>query len=247
MLNGTKYASLFVFTLALSLPATVTAQWDAPPPGEPPPGDVPPTAVAPEPPPAPPSLTEQPKPKKSGREKEEKKKRSQFGFSLGVPIFLDVPNEVVRPGAAIYFWGGLDIGFVMFGLFGGFQWTPVNLNKAGIAGLSGRTPLNRFFFGPEVRFQYPVGRFLPYLSSTFDVKWWNFRESGVVCSVWWCTTSSVYRFTPGYSGKAGLAVKLGDGPMHLDVAFKWSFTGEGDFFAQSRWWLEPVIGILVRR
>ena len=50
----------------------------------------------------------------------------QGSFSLGVPIFLNVDKNVVRPGADLNFFGGFDIGYAVFGLALGAMWTPIN-------------------------------------------------------------------------------------------------------------------------
>jgi hypothetical protein len=34
--------------------------------------------------------------------------------------------------------------------------------------------------------------------------------------------------------------------VYIDVGFQYSFTGKGDFFEESGWWLAPYAGVLVR-
>ena len=75
----------------------------------------------------------------------------------------------------------------------------------------------------------------------------NTPLSSTRSACWYCSTVSVYRFTPGFTGKAGLAFNIKESGVHIDVAFQYSFTGKGNFFAQSGWWLAPVFGVLVRR
>lgn len=177
--------------------------------------------------------------------------QNKFNWSLniGVPIFLNVDLEVVRPGADLSWVGGLDIGYVVFGLGVGVMWTPINLrNFVDDNGTSGsQSPLTRLYFFPEVRFQVPNDSLvLPYLTGAFDANWWNFRESGLVCGFWWCGRSSIYRFTPGFTGKVGLAFEIKRG-VKIDVGMKYSLSGKGAFFEQTEWWLTPYVGVLVRR
>ena len=177
-----------------------------------------------------------------------------WSLSIGVPIVLDVPREAVRPGANINFFAGADFGWFIIGGDAGLQWTPVDLNGQVVNGnvLSGRHPLTRIYLSlPEFRFQAPnLKVVLPYLSGSFDMNFWNFAETGVACGgfgYWWCGTYSVYRFTPGFTGKAGLGFKIKESGVHIDVGFQYSFTGKGNFFEESGWWLSPYVGVLVRR
>ena len=42
--------------------------------------------------------------------------RFQGGVEVGVPIFLDVDRDIVKPGASLKGWGGFDIGWIVFDL-----------------------------------------------------------------------------------------------------------------------------------
>ena len=102
-------------------------------------------------------------------------------FTLGVPVWLDVDSNVVRPGADLNFFGGFDIGYAVFGLALGAMWTPMNLyNIPGVPPNSGydRSPMTRLYFAPEVRVQVPNNTpILPYLGITFDANWWRVKET----------------------------------------------------------------------
>ena len=173
--------------------------------------------------------------------------RFTWSINIGVPIILDVPRDVVRPGADIFFFGAADFGFFVIGGDFGLQWNPIDLDS--VTGLSGRRPLSRIYLSaPEVRFQVPdLKVVLPYVSFAFDMNFWNFAESTIACGYWYCSDVSVYRFTPGFSGKAGVAFDVKESGVHIDVGFKYSFTGKGNFFEQTGWWLTPYVGVLVRR
>lgn len=180
-----------------------------------------------------------------------------WGLSIGVPIILDVPRENVRPGAAINFFGAADFGWFAIGGDAGLQWNPIDfgggttvtLPDGSTVTLSGRSPLTRIYLSaPEFRFQVPdLPVVLPYISGSFDMNFWNFAETQVGCGYWYCSRYSVYRFTPGFTGKAGLGFNINESGVHIDVGFQYSFTGKGNFFDESGWWLAPYVGVLVRR
>ena len=245
-----KRTSLLVSVLltALLLPVTMaSAQWDASTQE----GTSTTATTAPNPPPAPSDQMVSTTPYPPVQQAEEKKawKPASFIWSLdtAVPIILDVPRDVVRPGASIFFFGGADFGFFVIGGDFGLQWNPIDLNS--VPGVSGRRPLTRIFLSvPEVRFQVPDLKIvLPYVSFAFDMNFWNFAETAVGCGYWYCSQYSVYRFTPGFTGKAGVAFDINESGVHIDVGFQYSFSGKGNFFEQSGWFLAPYAGVLVRR
>ena len=146
-----------VLAALLWLPATLaSAQWDASTQE----GTSTTATTAPTPPPAPSDQMVSATPPPAVQEPEEKKAFQPVGFtwglSIAVPIFLDVPSDVVRPGAAINFFGGADFGFFVIGGDAGLQWNPIDLNGVNVAGnppvtLSGRSPLTRIYLSiPEV-------------------------------------------------------------------------------------------------
>lgn len=229
------------FLFALVLPANLaSAQWDA----------ATPEASAP---PPPEQMVSAPPPHMVSLPEEKTGPDVSFTWSLGigVPIILDVPHDNVRPGANIFFFGGADFGFFILGGATGLQWNPVDLNGLppvnGVI-LSGRNPLTRIYLSlPEVRFQIPdLKVVLPYISGSFDMNFWNFLETGVACGYWYCNTYANYRFTPGFTGRAGLGFEI-KGGVYIDTGFQYSFTGKGNFFSESGWWLAPYVGVLVRR
>lgn len=173
----------------------------------------------------------------------------QGGFNIGVPIWLEVDTSVVRPGADLHFFGGYDIGYAMFGIDLGAMWTPIDLNGApGVPPGSnpGRSPLTRLYFAPEVRVQVPNNTLiLPYVAVTFDINWWHFKETGIACNFWYCTQVSVFRFTPGFTAKFGIAFRIKQG-AHIDLGAKYSLSGTGDFFVRREHWVTPYLGFFFR-
>ena len=173
--------------------------------------------------------------------------RFQGGANLGVPIFLDVDRDIVKPGASITGWGGFDIGWVVFDFGLGLQWTPIDTNNIpNIVQPSGHEPLVRFFFSPGVRFQVPtIDAVLPYITGAFDANLWTFQALDSSCDWYYCRDDSRAQFAPGFTGKAGLGIHLKNA-MYLDVGFQYSMSGKGDFFNQTQWWVEPFIGFIYR-
>lgn len=250
-MKGLRWTALLV---VLWLPATLaSAQWDASTEQ----GGYTGATTAPAPPPAPPDqmVATTPYP---GVQPADEKKGLEVGFTwsigIGVPIALDVPLDVVRPGANIFFFGGADFGWFIIGGSTGLQWMPIDFGNGftppGTSDrLTGRRPLTRIYLSlPEVRFQVPdLKVVLPYITGSFDMNFWNFAETAVGCGFWYCSEYSVYRFTPGFTGKAGVAFNINETGVHIDVGFQYSLTGKGNFFGSRNWWLAPFVGVLVRR
>lgn len=243
--------TIVALALAVAAPASfASAQWDAST-QEATGTETATTAPAPPPPPPDQMVSDTPQ----VQEPQDQKKGLEVGFTwslgIGVPIFLDVPRKNVRPGANLFFFGGADFGFFIIGGAAGLQWNPIDLNGVVVGGvaLSGRSPLTRIYLSvPEVRFQVPdLKVVLPYISGSFDMNFWNFAETTVGCGYWYCSRYSVYRFTPGFTGRAGAAFNINESGVHIDVGFQYSFTGKGNFFDQTGWWLQPYVGVLVRR
>ncbi len=240
----TAHWKFTVLLVALWLPtALASAQWDASTQE----GTSTTATTAPTPPPAPPDQMVSTTPEPALQEKKGLDVGFTWGLSIGVPIVLNVPRDVVRPGANLNFFGGADFGWFVIGGDAGLQWNPIDLNKLNVNGVSGRKPLTRIYLSlPEVRFQVPdLKVVLPYITGSFDMNFWNFAETSVGCGYWYCSQYSVYRFTPGFTGKAGLGFHV-KGGVYIDAGFQYSFTGKGSFFSETGWWLAPYVGVLVR-
>ncbi|MEM8605516.1 MAG: hypothetical protein AAGF92_00315 [Myxococcota bacterium] len=237
---------LLVSTLAM--PAG--AQWDSS--FEAPPSDA---TVAPQPPPAPPDMVSAPPPPQTyvppAPPPKQKKVGFTWGLQLGVPVFLDVPNDIVRPGADLSFFGGADFGYFVIGGATGIGWNrirvPRTFNGQTIPN-PGDSPLTRIFISiPEFRVQIPdLKVVLPYVSGALDLNFWNFREVQIVCDFYWCFAADVYRFTPGFTGRAGMGFQVNKA-VYIDVGLRYSLSGKGEFFNEVRWWLTPYVGVIVRR
>jgi hypothetical protein len=173
--------------------------------------------------------------------------RFQGGAEVGVPIFLDVPRDVVRPGASVTGWGGLDIGWFVFEMGFGLHWTLIQTdNVEEFIRTDGIQPLIRIHFSPGIRLQVPtIDAVLPYITGVFDANLWQFEAYGNECPWYYCRDESRAQFAPGFTGKVGLGIHL-KGHMYLDVGMKYSMSGQGNFFDRQQWWLEPFVGFIYR-
>lgn len=173
--------------------------------------------------------------------------RFQGGAEAGVPIFLDVDSNVVKPGASLTGWGGLDIGWFVFEMGFGLHWTLIDTdNVEEFIRTDGIQPLIRIHFSPGIRLQVPtIDRVLPYVTGVFDANLWQFEAFGNECVWYYCRDNSRAQFAPGFTGKVGLGIRL-KGRIYLDVGMKYSMSGKGNFFNQQEWWLEPFIGFIYR-
>jgi len=173
----------------------------------------------------------------------------QGAFNIGVPVWLNVDRDVVRPGADLNFFGGYDIGYAVFGLGLGAMWTPINFNSIPEAPPGSgydRSPMTRLYFAPELRVQVPNNTpVLPYIGITFDANWWRVKETDIVCGWYYCARVAVFRFTPGMTAKVGMAFEVSRG-THIDIGFKYSLSGTGSFFFRREQWVTPYIGMLFR-
>jgi hypothetical protein len=181
--------------------------------------------------------------------------RMYGGVDLGVPLMLDVDHDLIRPGVNLHLQGGVDLGYAAFFLHGGWRWIPVDFDRAADSKHpeyegQGRDPLRNPYFGLGVRGQIPNrSRVMPYASVSFDFNFWNFHETELACGgyyYWWCADYDVYRFTPGFSGRLGLAVHIMQG-VYFDFGMGASMSFAGDFFDQNQSWIEPFAGVLMRR
>jgi hypothetical protein len=169
----------------------------------------------------------------------------QGAFNIGIPLWLNVDRNVVRPGADLNLFGAYDMGYVAFGLGGGVMWTPIDFERADISGI-GRRPLTRLYLAPELRVQIPnTTPIMPYVGITFDANWWRIAQTDVVCGQFYCRRVAVFLFSPGFTAKLGLAFRVLQG-TYIDVGVRYSYTGAGQFFNQSEQWIAPYIGMLFR-
>jgi hypothetical protein len=177
------------------------------------------------------------------------------GVDLGVPVMLERGDgNLVRPGINLHGQGGADWGYVAAFLHGGYRFIPVDFERAAGAGHPeyaglGRNGLTNPYFGLGLRLQLPnQTRVMPYASGSFDINFWDFHEEKLRCvdeHPWWCNDSDQLAFTPGVSGRLGVAVR-GSGSFYLDLGANVSMTFAGSFFPDAQVWVEPYIGLMQR-
>ena len=173
--------------------------------------------------------------------------KSSISIFAGAPVFLDVDNEIVRPRAALDIRFGFDLGYITFDFDTGFQANRVRASRLDLDPPLSDDTLKRVHFGFGTRFQVPNdSNVLPYLSVNFDFNWWNLFEQQIICGGWVCGGHSKYRFTPGFTGRAGMAFDIGSGLL-LDVGLGAGMSLTGSFFEEKVYWLEPYIGVTFRQ
>lgn len=191
---------------------------------------------------APPDLSgDAPEPESQGQRRLEE-------FAIGVPLFYDVPRDIVRPGVDFGGRIGLDWGY--FGAFidAGVALIPIDLNalRPGL----GKDPLVRLHGGLGVRLQYPTKYVRPYADLVLDFNGWSFRSIefdcvGVLPGGFWCTGTGAFEFSPGWSGRAGVHIKV-KGHWSIDVGSAFSMSYRGNLFSRPQFWLEPYLGFTIR-
>lgn len=173
--------------------------------------------------------------------------RFQGGAEAGVPIFLNVDRNVVKPGASVSGWGGFDIGWFVFELGFGLHWTLIDTDEVPeFIRTNGLQPLIRIHFSPGIRLQIPtIDAVLPYITGVFDANLWQFEAFGNECPWFYCRDEGRARFAPGFTGKVGVGIHLKNA-IYLDVGMKYSLSGPGRFFESTEYWVEPFIGFIYR-
>ncbi len=172
----------------------------------------------------------------------------QGAFNIGVPIWLKVDSNVVRPGADLNIFGAYDMGYVAFGLGAGVMWTPINFyNIPESTGVGyERKPLTRLYLAPELRVQIPNNTpMMPYFGITFDANWWRVAQTDIVCGAFYCRKAAVFLFSPGMTAKFAIAFRVLSG-TYLDIGIKYSLSGPGQFFTRREQWITPYFGMLFR-
>lgn len=227
--------------LAMASASTTAAQFDESTAPEPAPTVTQPTVTR--------EMIEAPPPEELVRDESHQGVKIGFTWALqvGVPIFLDVDRDVVKAGGDVSFFAAADFGFAMVGGGFGVGWNRINLNNQDMIPFTGRSPLTRVFLSiPDIRFQWDdLKVVLPYLGASFDMNFWNFRETADGCIDFYCTDVSVYRFTPGVTARIGLGFEVSNN-IYIDTGLRYSFSGEGNFFQQTQQWLTPYFGVLIR-
>jgi hypothetical protein len=169
-------------------------------------------------------------------------------FHVGVPLLLDTDRDVVRPGTNLGMRLSFMSRYVGGGVHGSYQWIPIEGGRSSRDpfGQTGRRmPLRRAAFGPFVAAELPNETpFTPYVQGAFDLNFWNFDENAIVCDFWQCTSSNVYRFTPGFHGRVGAKFELATHRrIFLDLGLEGGVSFPGSFFSRSQGWATPYLGI----
>ena len=168
----------------------------------------------------------------------------EIGFDVGVLLWNGVDRNVVRPGGTVDVRFGWDYKWWVPMIALGFRGNGLNLdNVPGASAAATRETLTNIFLALGVRFVAPnKTRVAPFADGWFDFNWWHLNETQVVCTVWYCTGSNRYRFTPGFHGRLGMQIRLAP-RADLEIGFGAGYSFQGQFFLRNRSWLEPSIGL----
>lgn len=172
---------------------------------------------------------------------------------LSVPLWNDVPRDIVRPGFSMAYRGGFDLGYVVPEWELGYRWVWVDVSRAadenpgaGIPRLGTET-LRSFYFGAGLRLHVPNDSIVtPYASTIFTFNWWNFLETSYGCGWWYCSTFDVYRFTPGFNWRFGLSFEI-NRYLYAEAGLGVGFSFTGDFYDDNQSWLLPYAGLTFRK
>ncbi len=166
-----------------------------------------------------------------------------FGLDVGVLLWNGADREVVRPGGTVAARIGYDYKWwaPMLGL--GFRGNGVDLSSLqGAPQGTTRETLTNIFFSLGVRFVTPNRtRVAPFLDGWFDFNWWSLAQTQVVCGVWYCQGTGLYRFAPGFHGRIGLQIRVAP-RADLEIGFGAGYSFRGQFFESNRSWIEPSVG-----
>lgn len=166
-----------------------------------------------------------------------------FGMDLGVMLWNDFDSDIVRPGTAFDFRIAWDTKYVepMFEL--GFRISGVEVREIpGAPSSADRERLKNIFVGLGARIKVPNRSVVtPFFDGLFDLNWWNFVETQLVCNYWYCTAVDSFRFAPGFHGRLGLLFRVTP-QTYIEAGCGLGMSFKGDFFDDSRSWLEPFAG-----
>jgi hypothetical protein len=166
-----------------------------------------------------------------------------FGMDLGVVLWNDFDRDIVRPGAAFDARIGWDTKYVEPMLELGFRVNGVEVSEIPRGSPQAeRERLKNVFVGLGARFKVPNRSVVtPFLDGVFDLNWWTFAETRLVCNYWYCTAVDEFRFAPGFHGRLGLMFRVSP-QAYIEAGCGLGMSFAGDFFGESQSWLEPFAG-----
>jgi hypothetical protein len=174
------------------------------------------------------------------------RRTTEAGFDLGVPIWFTPDNGAIDPGFGFAGRFGLLIGrYFVPELHLGWQINWLDDDVVPVPGLT----MDTFYFslGSRIRFEND-GLVTPFVSAAFDMNFVH-REGdetytcggGYFYYYYSCGTVANYEFTPGFSGKLGLAFEL-DRSFAIDVGARVAMMFKADLFAHAEGYVSPFVG-----
>ncbi len=169
-------------------------------------------------------------------------------YSLKIDLLAQVPipvtddNDSSRVGFGIAALFGWDFGFLLPSVGVGWSWSRLNLPP----GYRDDTrSLKRFHMSLGLVAEFENESIVtPVLGALVDFNFWHVAgDDGIVCGgyyYWGCYQVENYRYTTGFTLRAGIDVRLfRDDRFSLGAGVQPQVTLQGGPFTQAEWWLSP--------
>ncbi len=173
----------------------------------------------------------------------------KMDFQLEVPIPLTDDHDSSDTGFGLAVLFGWDLGFLVPTGSLGWSWAELNL-PPGFRD-DGRN-LKRFHlsFGLIAEFEND-SIVTPVIGALLDLNWWHVSgDNAIACGgyyYWGCYVVENYRYTTGFSLKAGLDLRFfRNDRFSLGTGVQPNVTLAGGPFRRTEWWLSPYLLFTVR-
>jgi hypothetical protein len=166
---------------------------------------------------------------------------SEAGFELTVPIYFTSDEGAIDPGFGFAGRFGLVVGrYFVPELHLGWQ---INWLDDDVVGPYDLT-MDTFWVSAGARFRFDNGGLVtPFVSAAFDMNFVHMEgDEQIVCGYYYCDSVANYEFTPGFSGKVGIAFEMSRHTA-IDVGVRIAMMFEGDVFPHAEGFVSPFVGL----
>lgn len=164
---------------------------------------------------------------------------SEAGIELTVPIWFN--EEAIDPGFGFAGRFGLVLGKYFVPELG-LGWQINWLNDA-VTGPYDLT-MDTFWISAGARLRFDSGGLVtPFVSAAFDMNFVHIEgNEDIVCGWYYCGSVANYEFTPGFSGKVGVAFEMSRYTA-IDVGVRIAMMFQGDVFPHAEGLVSPFVGL----